>query len=142
MITRISRLAIWLTFVLVVTVCAESDAYNAVKSARMFAIGGVGITGVTSNEELALRKIRDTPDAQEQLRRLLNEGTPAGKMYALFGLKQLGASDYDSLAKPYLENKTPVRRIQGCIISDAQTADVVSWIDQHAAQIKTGEKQS
>jgi hypothetical protein len=80
---------------------------------------------VTSREEIALRQIRGAPHAQEQFRKLLREGNAAGKMYALLGLRQLEVPDYEALAKPYRESKTPVRRIQGCIISISATADVV-----------------
>jgi hypothetical protein len=140
MITRISLLATCLTFAVSLTVRGDANPYDAVKSARMFAIGGIGITGVTSDEEVALRKIRDAPDAQEKLRRLLNEGTAAGKMYALFALKQLDTPDYDALAKPFRNSNVPLQRIQGCIISTAKTTNVVQWIDQNAQQIKSGEK--
>jgi hypothetical protein len=129
-----------IAFAVIATCRAEPSPYDTVKSAQWFAIGGIGITGVTSQEELAFRKIHAAPDAAPQLRKLLSEGTPAGKMYALFGLKQLDAPDYETVVKPFRESKTPVRRIQGCIVSMATTADIVQWIERYAEELKGSSK--
>jgi hypothetical protein len=137
---RLTLFGISIAFAAVASERIELGSYETVKSAQWFAVGGVGITGVTSEEELALRKIRAASDAEPQLRKLLNEGTSAGKMYALFGLKQLGVADYEVLAKPFHESKTPVRRVQGCIISMATTADVVRWIERYAEEMKGSDK--
>jgi len=63
---------------------AEATAYETVRSAPRFAIGGVGVAGVTSSEELAMRKLRDNQRGDEQLRKLLREATPAGQMVCTF----------------------------------------------------------
>jgi hypothetical protein len=139
---RLLFFGICIAFAIMASGRTELGPYDTVKSAQWFAIGGVGITGVTSQEEVAFRKIHASPDAEPQLRKLLSEGTPAGKMYALFGLKVLGVPDYEMVAKPFRESKTPVRRVQGCIISMATTADVVQWIERCAGQMKAWEKRA
>jgi hypothetical protein len=119
---------------------AWAGALDVVKDAEEFAVGGIGVAGTLSKPELALREIRDGPNAEQQLRKLLDEGTQAGKLYALYGLRQIDSPDYEKLAAPYRLNHARVKRIQGCMISEDETANVVKWIDQYARQIRTWEK--
>jgi len=134
------RAALVLAVALTGTVSATASAYDSVKDAQEFAIGGIGVAGILSKSELALREIRDGPGAEEQLRKILKEGTQAGRMYALYGLRELGASDYDRLVEPFRSSNVKVKRIQGCMISDAPVSEVVKWIDQYAKNIRTWEK--
>ncbi len=129
-----------LAILVVDIVPASAGAYDAVKNAQEFAIGGIGVAGTLSASELALREVRDGPKAEEQLRKILSEGTQAGRLYALYGLRQLGASDYDRLAEPYRSNHSRVKRIQGCMISEDEISNVIKWIDQYAKQINGWEK--
>lgn len=125
-----------------VAASAEASTYSTVRSARHFAIGGVGYAGVTSEEELAMRTIRDGPRAQEQLRRLLKEGTPAGQMYALFALRQLSPPDYSALAEQFSRRSTSVPTISGCSVYTQQMSEAVQWIDKWARKIRTWEKKT
>lgn len=134
------RVALVLAVALAGTASATAGAYDSVKEAQEFAIGGIGVAGTLSKSELALREVRDGPRAEEQLRKLLSGGTQAGRMYALYGLCQLGAPDYDRLAEPYRWNHSRLKRIQGCMISDDETANVVKWIDHYAKQTRDWEK--
>ncbi len=63
MIQRVFPIALAVAYLGVTAVRAEASAYSTVKSARHFAIGGVGDAGVTSKEEIAMRAIRDSPRA-------------------------------------------------------------------------------
>lgn len=119
---------------------AEETAYATVKSASHFAIGGVGVAGIVSQEELAMRQIRDGPQAEAQLRQLLREATPAGQMYALFALRQLGLADYEMLSATYRQSSTPVPTISGCNIHTQPMSEAVNWIDQYATKMRTWEK--
>jgi hypothetical protein len=119
---------------------AEAAGYATLKSAESFAIGGVGVAGTTTKQELAMRALRDAPDGEQQLRKLLHEGTPAGQMYALFGLRQRGAADYKELAQPFRQHATPVQVISGCVIHTDAMSVVVGWIDQWATKVRTSEK--
>ena len=139
---RASLITLAASLLLLSTAGAETSAYSTVMSARQFAIGGIGVAGVISKEELALRAIQDGPRAEEQLRKLLREGTPAGQMYALFGLRQIDAADYAALAEPYRRNSKSVGRISGCNVYTESMSEVVRWIDQWARKLKTREKKS
>ncbi len=134
------RAALVLMFALAATASAAAGPYDSVRDAQEFAIGGIGVAGIVSKSELALREIRDGPQAVDQLRKILNDGTQAGRMYALYALRQLGAPDYNRLAEPFRSSNVRVKRIQGCMISDAPVSEVVKWIDQYAGDIHTWEK--
>ena len=118
---------------------AEPTAYEMVRSAARFAIGGVGVAGVTSSEELAMRKLRDNQPGGEQLRKLLQEATPAGQMHALFALRQINARDYEELSKPYRHSSAVITRVDGCIIHPEVFSQTVEWIDKWAVKIKSWE---
>jgi hypothetical protein len=119
---------------------AEETAYATVKSASHFAIGGVGVAGIVSQEELAMRQIRDGPQAEAQLRQLLREATPAGQMYALFALRQLDLADYATLSATYRQSSTPVPTISGCNIHTQPISQAVNWIDQYASKMRAWER--
>ncbi len=121
---------------------ADASAYSTVRSARCFAIGEVGYAGVTTREELAMKAIRDSPRAQEELRKLLKDGTPAGQMYALFALRQRDGPDFAVLARPYGRSTTCVERMSGCIGFAESMSDTVRWIDQWAKKLKSWEKKT
>ena len=135
---RRSIIASALFLALLNPVRAQASAYGTVKSAQQFAIGGVGVTGVITAEELALRAIRDGPNAEEELRKLLREASSAGQMYALFGLRQIKVADYAALAEPYRQSSKPVRVISGCTIHTDPISEVVRWIDQWAEKVRAG----
>jgi len=135
-ITRTLLLIFAASFVLVSAGAAEAGAYSKIRSARHFAIGGVGFTGVTSQGELAMRTIRDSPRAEEQLRALLNESSPAGQMYALFALRQLNPSDYSALAEPFRRRSTPVPTISGCFVYTQRMSEAVRWIERWAKKTR------
>jgi len=140
MITPRASAAFILTLFLLSPLRAETNAYSAVRSASDFAIGGVGVAGVMTREELAMREIRDSAQAGEQLRKLLREATPAGQMYALFALRQLNSTDYVALSAPYRQSSTIVPTISGCIVHTQRMSETVRWIDQWAKKIRTWEK--
>ena len=119
---------------------AEETAYATVKTAGHFAIGGVGVAGTITPEELAMRKIRDGEQAEAQLRKLLREATPAGQMYALFAPRQLDPADYPTLSAPYRQSSTTVPRISGCIIHTQLMSEAVGWIDEYARKMRMWEK--
>ena len=121
---------------------AEPTAYETVRSAPRFAIGGVGVAGVTSSEELAMRKLRDNQHGGQELRKLLREATPAGQMYALFALRQINARDYEELAEPYRHSSAVITRVDGCIIHPEVISQTVEWIDKWAVKIKSWEKKA
>ena len=137
-VALMSAIAVW--FIVATAAYAGSAPHEVVKAAKQFAIGGVGVAGIITPEEIACRQIRETSNAESQFRQLLREATVAGRMYALFGLRQLDVADYDSLAAPFRRNTDPMTHVMGCMIVKEPVADVVRWIDRNAKQIREWEK--
>src|SRR2546421_11827329 len=71
---------------------AESDD---LQSAGSFALGGVGVAGTMSAGERALREVLRKPDAVARLETMLINASPAGKLYALLGLKIRDRAAYE-----------------------------------------------
>ena len=87
---------------------ASSAAYRTLRDAHIFSFGGVGITGVRTAEENAFDTISHSAEFAQLLRTLLVEATtPEGRMYALYGLRQLRVHDYWALSKPYRRDHSP-----------------------------------
>lgn len=127
-------------FFLATAASASAGSSDTVRAAKFFAIGGIGVAGTICPEEYAYRELRDGPEAQTKFRKLLRDASPAGQMYALFGLRQLDAADYPALSEPFRKSATPVEVISGCNIHTDPTSEVVQWIDQWARKIREWEK--
>jgi hypothetical protein len=129
------RQAVILLLILTLSVSAAQNGknYQVVKSARIFAIGGLGYAGVITDEETAFDALCKAPDAAEQFRRLLSEATIEGQMYALLGLRQVGAPDYKTQADHYRKSTRKVNTGSGCEIGPDKVSYVVNeWIDKMA----------
>src|SRR6267143_4805539 len=79
----------------------DSKNYRVLKSARIFAIGGIRHEGAITSEETAFDALCKERDAAQQFRSLLRAATIEGQMYALLGLRQLHAPDYKAQAERY-----------------------------------------
>ena len=129
------RHAVIFLLILTLSVSAAQSGknYQVVKSARIFAIGGIGYAGVITDEETAFNALCKAPDAAEQFRRLLREATIEGQMYALLGLRQVGAPDYKTQADRYRKSTGKVNTGSGCEVGPDKVSYVVNqWIDKMA----------
>ena len=126
------RQAVILLLILTLSVSAtQNKNYQVVKSARIFAIGGIGYAGVITDEETAFDALCKAPDAAEQFRRLLREATIEGQMYALLGLRQLHAPDYKAEADRYRKSTRQVNTGSGCEIGPEKVSYVINeWVDK------------
>ena len=92
-----------------------AQAYDLVKEASAFSMGGVGVTGAISKSEKGYRVILEQPDATAQFTQLLSEGTPAGKLYALLGLKEKDKAAYGEALATLEKSKDEVTVTAGCM---------------------------
>jgi hypothetical protein len=129
-----------LTSVLLVAVCgvalaqsagSDSDAVKRLSKVRMFAFGGVGFAGVTSQGEKDFRVIFAEPPATSLARfeNLYADGTPEAKSYALAGIRKLDGSHFKELLQTLQSSQEKVMTMQGCIIEDRTMAQVAKSID-------------
>ena len=110
-----------------VDACA-GEAYDTVKTADWFTIGGVGIAGTTSPSEKAFRELLKGPEPVARCRALLTEGSPAGQLYGLLGLRLLDRSAFQTALPRYKDSKTVVTTASGCIVMGTTTAEVAGQI--------------
>ena len=110
---------------------AESKNYRLLKSARIFAIGGIGRAGIVTDEETAFNALCKEPNAAQQFRSLLREATIEGQMYALLGLRQLHAPDYKAQLERYRRSTRKVNTGSGCEIGPDKVSYIVNeWVDK------------
>ena len=113
------------------TVCpARAEVGGGLHSAGSFALGGVGAAGTMSAGERALREILSRPDAVAQLEALLPNASPAGKLYALLGLRVRDHAAYERALEKFRATDAKVETARGCILSQESFRDLVKEIER------------
>jgi hypothetical protein len=113
---------------LVRPVAAETD--GGLQSSGSFALGGIGVAGTMSSGERALREVLKNQDAVARLEALLPGASPAGKLYALLGLRIRDRAAYErALAKCRTTDAT-VETARGCMLSREPFRDLVKEIER------------
>ena len=104
-------------------------AYLTLKKVRLYAIGGVGYGGVTSEGEKALEVLIEEKNAKAAFLNLVREGTLEGGLYGLFGLRMLDCECFSDARKHYesirfLQNDAEgVNMASGCFYFDAKSKE-------------------
>lgn len=80
---------------------AGKRAYAALQSETLFALGGIGYSGETSEGENALRVLLDESSSESAFLKLSNSDAGAGGLYGMIGLKTLKSSCFDDAYKAY-----------------------------------------
>ena len=93
-------------------------------------MGGVGVAGTMSAGERALRQVLKEPNAVSQLERMLTSATPAGKLYALLGLRARDRVAYERALKTCRSTDAKVETARGCMLSQESFRDLVKEIER------------
>ncbi|MFZ1218325.1 MAG: hypothetical protein WAO00_03490 [Chthoniobacterales bacterium] len=109
---------------------APGVAEENLAKASMFALGGMGVAGTMSQGERALRELLEKPDAVAQLERLLTSATPAGRLYALLGLRVKDRAAYQRALEKYSANDSKVETARGCMLSQDPFVDLLKEIER------------
>jgi hypothetical protein len=110
---------------------AEPGAAEAVlEKAGMFALGGIGVAGTMSPGERALREILANPNAVSRMERLLTNATPAGRLYALLGLRLKDRALYTRIIQALRPVDAKVETARGCMLSQESFGDLVKEIER------------
>jgi hypothetical protein len=112
----------------------DKPAYDTVKTAERFAIGRVGEAGIFSEQESALRELLKQPNALFRCQKLLSDGTPAGQLYGLLGLRLLDESTFKAALPRFIASKTVIQTVNGCIISRTSVAELAHKIAKGEVQ--------
>jgi hypothetical protein len=94
----------------------KSGTFETVQRAESFTVGGVGVAGTRTKQELAFRELIKQPKAGLQFRKLLDHGSPAGKMYGLLGLKLTDKSGFEEALPKFTDCDTKIETIGGCMV--------------------------
>ncbi len=110
---------------------AELGAAEAVlEKAGMFALGGIGVAGTMSPGERALREILENPNAISRMERLLTNATPAGRLYALLGLRLKDRALYSRVIQELRPVDEKIETARGCMLSQESFGDLVKEIER------------
>ena len=80
-------------------------AYDRLRSACVFSVGGVGYSGETSKEEWALYQLLEEGHAVEALKSLVTAGSYEGGLYGLLGLSFTDKAEFNRAVEIYNARK-------------------------------------
>jgi hypothetical protein len=106
------------------------DPENGLRKAGSFAMGGIGVAGTMSAGEGALREVLKEPDAVSKLERMIPNATPAGKLYALLGLRARDRAAYERALESCRSTDAKVETARGCMLSQESFRDLVKEIER------------
>jgi hypothetical protein len=111
-------------------VCPARTDDGSLQSAASFALGGVGVAGTMSAGERSLRELLKKPDAVAQLEALLSNASPAGKLYALLGLRLRDHAAYERALDKCRAIDAKVETARGCMLGQESFRDLVKEIER------------
>jgi hypothetical protein len=114
---------------------AATEQPKSLAEVQEFAFGGVGAAGVPSQGEGFFRSVMEEKDALTRFRNILNNGTPAAKLYALCGIRLLAQKDFDATAAALLKSNETVTTVRGCMLTNERVGEVARQISQGAWDI-------
>ena len=103
---------------------------QSIEKSSVFAFGGVGFAGKTSQGEVDFRAIDSQPAAValENFKRVYAGGDVAAKSYALVGIRQLDGKRFNELLQSLQDSPEKVLTMQGCILERRNLLDVARSI--------------
>lgn len=102
-------------------------AYSKLAKACIFSVGGVGYSGETSKEELALYDLLEDAHALDALRSLVQTGSYEGGLYGLLGLSIRDHAEFNRAFEIYKARKErPEQKQTGLCEYFAVTGETVT----------------
>jgi hypothetical protein len=103
-----------------------SVTIQRISTAKVFAFGGTGFAGTTSEGERDFKIIMSLPseEAIAAFERLYATGNAQAKGYALAGIRKLDKSMFDGLRTSVRASELNVQTETGCIISERPLREV------------------
>jgi len=98
----------------------HSVAMQRIENANVFAFGGIGYAGVTSQGENDFRVILSQPAsvAEADFERIYTSGNSEAKSYALAGIRELDRARFKELLESLRGSNEKVVTMEGCIVED------------------------
>jgi hypothetical protein len=123
--------AIAVLFLLTPSARSEQSSPDAtLRKTDLFALGGIGVAGTMSEGERALREVLKESDVAVRLEKLLSDASPAGKLYALLGLRLRDRAAYQRALEKLRTTNAKVQTARGCILQQESFGDLVKEIER------------
>ncbi|MGD0911303.1 MAG: hypothetical protein ABR928_05365 [Terracidiphilus sp.] len=128
------KTTIFLLFLLFPFVSPSQDEAASVAhrlaSVKVFAFGGIGFAGETSDGEKDFRIIYSQPHdvALKLFEELFKNGNPEAKSYALAGIRQVAPARFATLKQSLAGSSTKVVTMSGCIVEEKLLTSVADDI--------------
>jgi len=120
LLTFLASLLVFSGFAPWVQAAGDAEAaYKTLVKAPDFSVGGVGVAGVVTESDIACRTLMRAQSPGPLFLRILEEGTPAGKMYALCGLYYKSPETFQQVAGKYRKSQESFEYAAGCMIMKA-----------------------
>jgi hypothetical protein len=107
----------------------RAEAIQRISHSNVFAFGGVGFAGVTSDGEKDFRFIISLPSAARDFETIYETGTPEAKGYALAGIHELNRVRFKELLRSLGSSQAQVETMEGCIKERQPLVKVAAQID-------------
>jgi hypothetical protein len=104
-------------------------AATRLAKAHIFAIGGVGFAGTTSDEEKDFRLIVADDHAPDVFANLYERGNNQAKAYALLGLYLVNTDRFRKIYDSLPVSNEELLQMKGCIISKERLSVIAKGID-------------
>lgn len=120
-------------------VSIEGDvAVHALIKAERFDTGYVGFAGTASASIVDLNTVLKERDAAELFKYIFENGSTAGKLYALNGLYLTDRDEFQRSADVMKKSGQTVRVLNGCLMSDKEVSKIIETDAKNAVIIKPG----
>lgn len=104
------------------------SAINRLSAVPIFAIGGVGFVGSTSQGEKDFLTVLEDEHAMQVFEDLYQRGNAQGRAYALLGIYSIDPARFHALSSPLSKSTEKVKTMNGCIMSTETLGAVVKDI--------------
>lgn len=121
----------------------EPAAVEKLAKTPLFAFGGIGFAGTTSDGEIAFHKVFASESAEGDFLHLLKSGNSQANCYALVGLRLKNRAVYQEQVTAFISSKRVVQTCAGCVMAKLPMSSVVAGIqrgdydDQASAKLRT-----
>ena len=130
---------VWLALVLTAIALSAADVKPADPVERLshvdlYAFGGVGFAGTTSQGQQDYDAILVRRSAKLDFEKIFSSGNPQAKAYALNGIYKLDPARFRALNEQLRMETTKVRTAHGCILGLETLGSIVQGIGKSGAK--------
>ena len=120
----------------------HADSIKRFAKTAVFAFGGVGFAGITSEGEKEFHVIMALPTAAEDFEKIYAIGNPEARSYALVAIRELNRARFKELITSLNGSPQQVVTMEGCIMQRRTLAKIAQDIDsgQYDSWLKLRER--